>query len=205
MLKSGPKRKPTQRDKDLQITAELYLAGRNQYEIAEIIGVSQGTISNDLKAIRVMWRERAVIAFSERKAEELARLDKLEREYWQAWERSIKPAKSKSKKVKTFADSLDSTETALPSILISLRDPGDRSVSKFDNFYYKLLPFCAQRSYLPFDRIRIGNSPYGNWYPLMIDQRYSHIFYLDLCSQAGLQRIPAPFDKHRFFWQQAAL
>ena len=104
------RRTASQRDKDLQITAELYLAGRNQYEIAEVIGVSQGTISNDLKAIRAMWRERAVIAFSERKAEELARLDKLEREYWQAWERSIKPVKSKSKKVKTFADSLDSTE-----------------------------------------------------------------------------------------------
>jgi hypothetical protein len=68
--------------------AELYLHGRYQWDIATELGVTQGTISTDLKAIREVWRASAVRNFDEAKSQELARIDQLEREYWQAWLRS---------------------------------------------------------------------------------------------------------------------
>lgn len=68
--------------------AELYLQGRYQAEIAREIGISQQQVSYDLAILRRQWVERAAGATDTWFAEELARIDKLERTYWQAWERS---------------------------------------------------------------------------------------------------------------------
>lgn len=69
--------------------AEAYLRGHLQHEIAQREGVVQATISNDLKAVQRLWREAAVRDLDAHKERELARLDLLERTYWQAWERSL--------------------------------------------------------------------------------------------------------------------
>jgi hypothetical protein len=74
--------------------AELYLAGKHQTAIAEVFGVSQATISRDLDAIKKDWQESALVVFDEIKAKELAKVDNLEREYWDAWQES-KVLKSK--------------------------------------------------------------------------------------------------------------
>lgn len=68
--------------------AELYLSGATQMQIADELGVSQATISRDIKAIHEAWRESALVDFDDAKARELARIDKLEREAWDAWEDS---------------------------------------------------------------------------------------------------------------------
>jgi hypothetical protein len=68
--------------------AAMYLEGKYQTDIATHFGVNQSTISRDLEAMRQQWQEQALLHFDEIKARELARIDRLEREYWQAWERS---------------------------------------------------------------------------------------------------------------------
>jgi len=74
--------------------ARLYLQGKTQAELATQFKVNQSTISRDLEAIRVQWQEQALLHFDEIKARELARIDRLEREYWDAWEESKKDAET---------------------------------------------------------------------------------------------------------------
>jgi len=68
--------------------ARLYLQQRTQAEISQTVGVSQGTVSRDLRAIQAEWQRQRLDDFAQAKFRELARVDQLEREYWQAWERS---------------------------------------------------------------------------------------------------------------------
>ena len=77
-----------QRESDLVRTAELYLKGWSQYQIADEVKVSQGTISNDLKLIRERWKEAMVETYNELQHRELARVDNLEATYWEEWDRS---------------------------------------------------------------------------------------------------------------------
>lgn len=59
-----------------------------QSEIAASFGVTQGQISQDLTAIRAAWLASAIRDFDALKAQELAKIDQVEREYWLAWTRS---------------------------------------------------------------------------------------------------------------------
>jgi Homeodomain-like domain len=68
--------------------ARMYLQGRSQVEIAEKLNVTPPVVYKDLAIIRDEWVDRAMMDFDHRKAEELARLDRLEAVSWQAWERS---------------------------------------------------------------------------------------------------------------------
>lgn len=89
------KRSKTERELDLTVVAELYLKGRYQQKIAEHLGeirpytLTQQQISQDLKTIRKRWLESSIRDFDELKAEELAKIDKLEVTYWDAWDRSL--------------------------------------------------------------------------------------------------------------------
>jgi hypothetical protein len=67
----------------------MYLKGKPQTAIAEVVGVKQATVSRDLKAIRKMWLESTLMDFNEAKAREMARIDQLERVAWEAWENSL--------------------------------------------------------------------------------------------------------------------
>lgn len=68
--------------------AERYLRGEYQSTIAEALGVDRSTISRDLAAIRRAWLASAVRDFDEAKAQEIAKIDAVEREAWAAWSRS---------------------------------------------------------------------------------------------------------------------
>jgi hypothetical protein len=81
-------RSPMKREHDLRETAALYLRGLTHYEIAERLKVSRQQISYDLKVLQRRWQESALADFNAKKAAELARVDELERTYWEAWERS---------------------------------------------------------------------------------------------------------------------
>lgn len=70
------------------VITQRYLKGDYQADIARDLGVTQQQISKDLKAIRAAWLVSAVRDFDALKAQELARIDGVEREAWQAWERS---------------------------------------------------------------------------------------------------------------------
>jgi Putative ATPase subunit of terminase (gpP-like) len=91
---------PTKPNKNLDIlnrrqqVAQLYLQNWTQAQIADQLGVRQPTISEDLKQIREQWRESGVRDFNEAREQELQKIDLLEREAWDAWQRSKKPMQS---------------------------------------------------------------------------------------------------------------
>jgi predicted transcriptional regulator len=72
--------------------ADLYIQGWLQAEIAHHVGVTQSTVSTDIKTIQGQWRASAIRDFDILRERELRKLDRLEREAWAAWERSQKPA-----------------------------------------------------------------------------------------------------------------
>lgn len=96
----GPKRTKFQIEHDRRITQDMYLRGKTQADIADALGVTQQQISYDLKAIQQQWREDTTIDLDEAKQRELARIDLLEREYWDAWERSCDEFKVKTIRAK---------------------------------------------------------------------------------------------------------
>jgi len=83
--KTGPKRTPFQREQHLVEIARRYLHGMSQMEIAAELELSQSQISRDLKVLHDRWTKSALVDLNEAKARELARIDNLEREYWDAW------------------------------------------------------------------------------------------------------------------------
>jgi hypothetical protein len=71
--------------------ARLYLQRQPQHVIAGALGIPRSIVAYDLGVIQKQWRAETTIDLDARKAEELARLDALEREYWRAWEASHDP------------------------------------------------------------------------------------------------------------------
>lgn len=90
--------------------ADLYLQGYKQVEIAAKHRVSQQMISLDLQHIQREWLKSSMMDFNEAKSRELARIDRLEREYWQAWQRSLTEQVKTSKRAKE--SSKDSSKEA---------------------------------------------------------------------------------------------
>lgn len=90
---SSKKRSKAQAIDDRREIAAQYLRGKTQAEIAHYIStdpergytLTTQQICYDLKAIQKQWRESALRDFDEKRSEELAKVDELERTYWQAW------------------------------------------------------------------------------------------------------------------------
>lgn len=85
----GKKRSPMEKERDLCRIAELYLEGKYRWHMAEIMGLSVSQVDKDLKIVRERWEKAATRAIEHNKSRELAKLDKIERDYWDAWHRSI--------------------------------------------------------------------------------------------------------------------
>lgn len=73
----------------------LYLMGMAQIDIAVEVGVTPAQITNDIQQTRKKWLSENLAMMSEQKARELAKLDLLEAEAWDAWQNSKKPIKKK--------------------------------------------------------------------------------------------------------------
>lgn len=78
------------------LIASMYLKGYNQYEIADQLGITQATVSRDLKLIQEQWRQSAVHDMDQAKQRELERIDVLELEAWNAWLRSQQNAETET-------------------------------------------------------------------------------------------------------------
>ena len=72
----------------------MYLRAEPQWKIAQHFGVHSGQICRDLQFIQKQWRESALFNLNEAKARELAKLDEIEREAWDAWRKSQKDAET---------------------------------------------------------------------------------------------------------------
>ena len=90
--------------------ASLYLQGKTQQAIAERLDLSRQQIGYDLKAIQRRWREDTARDLDTDKSRELAKIDELERTYWQAWE-----------------DSLEQVTTETSSLVNSAKDSRNRA------------------------------------------------------------------------------
>lgn len=82
------KRSEIQREADLVRIADMYCRGYNFAQIAKEIGVTIPQISYDLKEIKERWKQRTTMDLDAKKSEELARLDAIEMEAWEAFRRS---------------------------------------------------------------------------------------------------------------------
>ena len=79
------------RAQQLTNIAMMYLRGETQASIAAQVGVSTRMVGKYLEQIEKEWRQSALRDFDDLRGIQLAKIDELEREYWQAWERSQKP------------------------------------------------------------------------------------------------------------------
>lgn len=104
-----PRRTKEQRERDRAFVAELYLKGETQAAIARALAarfypgeppLSQRQISYDIEALHKLWVKTQIHNVDQLKARELARIDKLERTYWAAWERSLLDAETVTEKGK---------------------------------------------------------------------------------------------------------
>ncbi len=68
--------------------SELYLAGRTQYEISHVVGVTPQQVGQDLKRIREQWRSSTRHNFEQKVDLEIAKADQIEQEAWLAYESS---------------------------------------------------------------------------------------------------------------------
>lgn len=94
MNPSETTRKKTELTSRRQKVSEMYLSGSYMSVIAESLGVDTATISRDLAELRKEWLDRSINHIDQKKAIELAKLDRLEVTYWEAWERSKQPFRS---------------------------------------------------------------------------------------------------------------
>ena len=89
---------PVSRAKKMEVmgrrekVADLYIQGHTQAAIATQLGVVQSIVSGDLQVVRQQWLESSVRNFDLARAEQLLKLDRVESEAWEAWERSKKPS-----------------------------------------------------------------------------------------------------------------
>lgn len=99
------RRSATEVERDKLKIANMYLRGIYQAEIAEQIGLSQSTVSRHLHEMQAQWMASSLVDINERKAQEVAKIDQLEREYYEAWTRSqldaeVKTTRARGKRIK---------------------------------------------------------------------------------------------------------
>ncbi len=107
MAGPGRRRSSSELARDRRRISDLYLRGWIQADIAEKLGVSQATISGDIKGLQREWLKTALIDFDKAKARELAKIDDLERTYHAAWERSREDAETTTQKMIETDDVID--------------------------------------------------------------------------------------------------
>ena len=86
-----PRRSTFQREADLVEVAKWYCEGLTQAEIGQRLALSQQQISYDIRAIIARWQATTKGLLDELKAQELARINHLERVAWESFEASKEP------------------------------------------------------------------------------------------------------------------
>lgn len=88
-----------------KLVAQFYLQGKTQGDMVDAFNVSHSTVKKYLKELREEWQAKALYDFSLAKAEQLARIDEIERVAWEGFHNSVKGSLStttmKSKDSKT--------------------------------------------------------------------------------------------------------
>lgn len=88
-----------EREADLNLITELYTKGRSYREIAFEVNQRNGrnityqTVSNEIKKLLREWEKSRNEIIDHQKFVELAKIDRLERTYWDGYEKSCQPVK----------------------------------------------------------------------------------------------------------------
>jgi DNA-binding CsgD family transcriptional regulator len=114
------KRSALQREKDREVIASRVLRGDPQNVVARDLGISPSQVTYDMKKIRAEWRQRAQTAMDEMMGEQLAKIDEIERQAWQAWFRSMQEMSTKTQ----YAKADEQTGQPKPSSAVIRTDPG---------------------------------------------------------------------------------
>ncbi len=85
---AGTRRNGVQRMFDMQTLSSMYLRGIRQVEMAKELNVSISTVERDLGILRNQWMDQSSFDFQSAKAEQLAKIDEIERAAWEAYESS---------------------------------------------------------------------------------------------------------------------
>ena len=151
---ASPKRSKFERERDLSIIADLYRRAQTQQGIADHLNklyysdrpITQQQVGYDIKIMVGRWRKSAEQSIDERKAIELARIDLLEREYWDAWERSRRNAETVTIRRKRPASIMDSPDDA--TLEIEYDEDGNPVEELLDEREYKITGQVGDARYL---------------------------------------------------------
>ena len=91
---AAPKRTKIQIEEQRTRVAAWYIQGLTQREIGRRLDLSVQQISYDLKVIRRRWNMDTAINLDAARMKELAKLEELEKVYWEGWRKSLEAAKS---------------------------------------------------------------------------------------------------------------
>ncbi|MDX9847456.1 MAG: hypothetical protein RBT74_10790 [Tenuifilaceae bacterium] len=111
------RRSKGERERDLNLIAELYTKGRSYREIAFEVNQRNGssityqTVSNEVKRLLAEWKETREDIIDHQKFIELEKIDRLERTYWDGYEKSCQPVKKSSTKKKGSVQGVNDIET----------------------------------------------------------------------------------------------
>ena len=124
---AAPKRNETEIKRDRALITELYVKGWSFRKIAAHINsireysLSSQMIFYDMEQVRKEWRDRRDAAIDDHIAQELAKLDAVEYEAWEAWERSQKDAETIMKKTSYADENLSDDAKVFPLEIVHKR------------------------------------------------------------------------------------
>ena len=149
-----------------QKVTERYLQGWSQAEIAAELAVAQSTISKDTQYVRRQWEQAAVSNFDQLRARELQKLNHIERQAWDAWERSQKPAQS----AVVTEQGVGAAQTTRKSLKHQIGDPR----------FLDLISKCVaqRRALLGLDMLPVLPASEGFDVHLSLDERRERVFGL---------------------------
>lgn len=98
--------------------SQLYLKGWYQSQIAAELGYTQQQISKDLKRIHEDWLKENTHNIDILKQRELSKIDNLEREYWESWEKSKENYQQKIIKAKGDKEKASAVERTTKDVIV---------------------------------------------------------------------------------------
>jgi transcriptional regulator with XRE-family HTH domain len=161
------KRKPLEKIRDRTRISEMYLRGLHQAEIAHELGVSQMTISRELKILSQDFINSANVNIAEEKGKIKAHLELLIRISHDAWKRSIRVNIVKQKKAQMIGGQVTGQEVSErnedevgdPRFLAELRALVKQYTDLFGLDAVKKLDLTTDGKELPPTLIRLGIDP----------------------------------------------